>query len=91
VEQTCAAGDVCCVHITSGSPMWDVVIQDTRVLARIFATAINGWLVGCMKVYTYMNVCICSPFIVLDVPPRSHLHQQFLFYPVSIHRCGNVC
>jgi hypothetical protein len=34
---------------------------------------------------------ICSPFIVLHGPPRSHLHPQFLFYPVSIRRCGNVC
>jgi hypothetical protein len=43
--------------------------------------------------HTSVNVCcrygwldgwICSPFIVLGGPPRSHLHPQFLFYPLSI-------
>jgi hypothetical protein len=61
--------------------VWDVVVQDTHVLARMFAAAMDGWL----------NVWICSPFIVLDGPPRSHLHPQFLFYLVSIRCCGNVC
>jgi hypothetical protein len=49
---------------------------------------------------TSANVCcrygrlvgwICSPFIVRGGPPRCHLHPQFLFHPVSIRRCGNVC
>jgi hypothetical protein len=34
--------------ITSGSPMWDVVVQDTHILARMFAVAVGG----------LMNVCI---------------------------------
>jgi hypothetical protein len=48
-----------------------------RTSANVFAAAMDG--------------CVCSPFIVLDGPPRSHLHPQFLFYPVSIHRCENMC
>jgi hypothetical protein len=52
-------------------------VQDTHALARMFAAAMDCW--------------ICSPFIVLDGPPMSHLHPQFLFYPVTICRCGNVC
>jgi hypothetical protein len=70
--------------ITSGSPMWDVVVQDTHVLARMFAVAMDG----CMK--NGIDDWICSPFIVLDGPSRSHLHLQFLFYSVSIRRCGNM-
>jgi hypothetical protein len=31
--------------ITSGSSMWDVVVQDTHVLARMFAAAMDGSLV----------------------------------------------
>jgi hypothetical protein len=57
-------------------------VQDTHVLARMFAAAMDGWM---------DDGWICSPFIVLDGLPRSHLHPQFLFYSVSIHRCGNVC
>jgi hypothetical protein len=61
--------------------LWDVVVQDTHVLAPMFAVAMDGLMDG----------WICSPCIVLDGLPRSHLHPQFLFYPVSIRRCGNVC
>jgi hypothetical protein len=72
--------------VTSGSAVWDDVVQDTHVLERMFAAAMDGLMDGCMNVYMY--VWICSPFIVLDRPPRSHLHPQFLFYPVSIHSNG---
>jgi hypothetical protein len=30
------------VRIMSGSLMWDVVVQDTHVLARMFAAAVDG-------------------------------------------------
>jgi hypothetical protein len=26
--------------------VWDVVVQDTHVLARMFAAAMDGWLAG---------------------------------------------
>jgi hypothetical protein len=71
------------------SDLWDVVVQDTHILVQMFAAAMDGLMNGCMNVYMY--IWICSPFIVSDALPRSHLHPQFLFYPVSIHRCGNVC
>jgi hypothetical protein len=49
VEPTCAAAsDVCCAHSSSGSAAWDAVVQDTHVLARMFAAAIGGWMVGWM-------------------------------------------
>jgi hypothetical protein len=32
--------------ITSGSPKWDVIVQDTHVLARMFAVAMDGLLDG---------------------------------------------
>jgi hypothetical protein len=52
VDWTCAAGDVCCVHALSGSPMWDVVVQDTHVLARMFAAAMDSWIDGWMDMFS---------------------------------------
>jgi hypothetical protein len=39
--------------ITSGSPMWDVVVQDTHVLARMFAADMDG-------LYECIYECVCG-------------------------------
>jgi hypothetical protein len=36
--------------ITSGSPMWDVIVQDTHVLVRMFAAAVDGLMDGWMYI-----------------------------------------
>jgi hypothetical protein len=69
--------EFCIVPLYKG--VWDVVVQDTHTSANV-----------CCR-YGWLNEWICCPFIVWGGLPRSHLHPQFLFYPVSIRRCGNVC
>jgi hypothetical protein len=71
-------GGVCCVHHVGVTNVGCRSSGHPSTSANVCCR--YGWLDG-------WNVWICSLFIVWSGSPRSHLHPQFLFYPVSIRCC----